>query len=45
MVNCAKAGDEMTFESLNGTFGFVAAVDAGRSELEIHVFLVHEGFQ
>jgi hypothetical protein len=44
-VNSAKASDEMIFEGPDGAFGCVAAVDAGRSELEVDVFIAKELLQ
>ena len=35
----------MVLESLNGTFGFVTAMDVCRSELEIYIFFIHESFK
>jgi hypothetical protein len=41
-VGAAKAGDEMVFESLDGVFGPVAMMEAGRSQLVVDVFIGHE---
>jgi hypothetical protein len=44
-VNVAEASDEMIFECADGAFGCVAAVYAGRSELEVDVFITEELLQ
>jgi len=38
-VSGAEAGDEVVFKGSDGAFGGVAAVDVGRCELEIDVFV------
>lgn len=41
-ISAAENGDEMAFEGLNGTFGGVAAVDMGWSQLEIDIMVGEE---
>jgi len=41
-VGTAKAGNEMVFESENGTFCSIAMMDMGWDQLEIHMLSNHE---
>jgi hypothetical protein len=38
-VNTTQTGDEVVFESSDGTFGGIAAVNTGWDKLEVDVFI------
>jgi hypothetical protein len=40
-IGAAEASDEVVFQSVDGTFWGIAAMDARWDELEVDVFLVH----
>jgi hypothetical protein len=40
VVNATQASNEVVLEHLDGTFGGIAAVDAGGSKLEVNVLFV-----
>jgi len=44
-VGTAETCDEMVFEGLDGAFGSVASMNAGRSELMVDALLVKVVFQ
>ena len=44
-VGGAKPGDEVVLKGADGAFGGVAAVDPGRSKLEVDALLGHVGLK
>jgi hypothetical protein len=44
-IHTAKPSDKVIFEGPNGAFSGIAAMNAGRNELEVHSVGMHEVFE